>query len=50
MSNLLREEYSLTKLREELKGRKRKLCQCCKKFGHLACCYAVSEFSAKDNI
>jgi len=26
----------MTKLGEELEGRKGKLCQCCKKFGHLA--------------
>ena len=37
MSNLLREKHSLAKLREELEGRKGKLCQCCKKFGHMAC-------------
>ena len=36
MSNLLREKHSLTKLREELEGRKGKLCQCCKRFRHLA--------------
>jgi len=36
MSNLLRERRSLAKLREELEGRRGKLCQCCKKFGHLA--------------
>ena len=36
MSNLLREKCSLTKLREELEGRRGKLCWCCKKFGHLA--------------
>jgi len=36
MSNLLREKHSLTKLREELEGRRGKLCWCCKKFGHLA--------------
>ena len=36
MSNLLREKCSLAKLREELEGRRGKLCQCCKKFGHLA--------------
>ena len=35
ISNLLREKHSLTKLREELKGRKGKLCRCYKKFGHL---------------
>jgi len=37
MSNLLKEKYSLTKLREELEGRRGKLRQCYKKFGHLAC-------------
>jgi len=36
MSNLLNEKCALAKLRAELEGRKRKLCQCCKKFGHLA--------------
>ena len=36
MSNLLNEKRALTKLRAELEGRKGKLCQCCKKFGHLA--------------
>jgi len=36
MSNLLREKHSLAKLREELEGRKEKICRCCKKFGHLA--------------
>jgi len=36
MRNLLREKRSLTKLREELEGRKGKLCWCCKRFGHLA--------------
>jgi len=35
MSNLLKERCSLTKLREELEGRKRKLCRSCKKFRHL---------------
>ena len=35
MSNLLREKHSLAKLREELEGRRGKLYQCCKKFGHL---------------
>jgi len=37
ISNLLKEKCSLTKLREELEGRKEKLCRNCKKFGHLAC-------------
>ena len=36
MSSLLRERCSLTKLREELEERREKLCQCCKKFRHLA--------------
>ena len=36
MSNLLREKCSLTKLRKELERRKGKLCQCCKRFRHLA--------------
>jgi len=36
MNNLLNEKHALTKLRAELEGRKGKLCQCCKKFGHLA--------------
>jgi len=36
LSNLLREKHALAKLREELKGRKVKLCRSCKGFGHLA--------------
>jgi len=36
MSNLLKQKCSLAKLREELEGRKGKLCQCCKKFRYLA--------------
>jgi len=36
MSNLLNEKCALAKLRAELEGRKGKLCQCCKKFRHLA--------------
>jgi len=36
MSNLLKEKYSLTKLRKELEGRREKLCFGCKGFGHLA--------------
>jgi len=35
-SNLLREKYTLTKLRVELEGRKRKLCRNCRGFRHLA--------------
>jgi len=34
---LLKEKRTLTKIRIELEGRKGRLCQCCKKFGHLAC-------------
>ena len=37
MSNLLKEKCSLTKLREELEGKREKLCFSCKGFGHLAC-------------
>jgi len=33
---MLKQKCSLTKLREELKGKKGKLCFSCKKFGHLA--------------
>jgi len=36
MSSLLKEKCALTKLREELEGRKGKLCRSCKGFGHLA--------------
>jgi len=36
MSDLLRERCSLTKLREELEGRRGRLCWQCKGFGHLA--------------
>jgi len=35
MSNLLKEKCSLAKLREELEGKRGKLCRHCKKFGHL---------------
>jgi len=37
LSNLLREKCALAKLKVELEGRRRKLCQYCKGFGHLAC-------------
>jgi len=37
MSNLLKEKYSLTKLREKLEGRRGKLCFSCKGFRYLAC-------------
>jgi len=36
LSNLLREKYTLVKLREELEERKGKLCRSYKEFGHLA--------------
>ena len=36
MSSLLNEKRALAKFRAELEGRERKLCRCCKKFGHLA--------------
>ena len=36
MSSLLKEKYALAKLREELEGRKGKLCRNCKGFRHLA--------------
>jgi len=36
LGNLLREKCALAKLREELEGRKGKLCRCCKGFGYLA--------------
>jgi len=36
MSNLLKERHPLAKLREELEGRREKLCRSCKGFGHLA--------------
>jgi len=37
MSTILKEKCALAKLRAELEERKGKLCQCCKKFGYLAC-------------
>jgi len=47
MSNLLKEKYSLTKLREELEERKGKLCRCCEKFRHLAHNYKNKEEEEK---
>jgi len=35
ISNLLKEKRALAKLRAELEEKQRKLCRCCKKFGHL---------------
>jgi len=36
MSNLLNQKHALAKLRAELEGRRRRVCQCCKGFGYLA--------------
>jgi len=36
MRAMLKERHALTKLRAELEERERKLCRCCRKFGHLA--------------
>ena len=36
MSNLLREKHVLAKLREELEGKKGRLCRSCRGFRHLA--------------
>jgi len=36
LSNLLKEKHALAKLREELEGKKGKLCKNCKKFRYLA--------------
>jgi len=36
LSNLLKEKCALAKLRVELEGKKGKLCQSCRGFGHLA--------------
>ena len=36
LSSMLKQKWSLARLREELKERKGKLCFSCKKFGHLA--------------
>jgi len=36
MSNLLKEKHALAKIRVEIEKKSRKLCQCYKKFGHLA--------------
>jgi len=34
--NLLNQKHALAKLRVELEGRGGRICQCCRKFGHLA--------------
>jgi len=36
ISNLLKEKHALTKLGDELEGRRGKLCRRCKGFGYLA--------------
>ena len=36
LHNLLNQKYALAKLRAELEGRGGRICQCCRKFGHLA--------------
>ena len=37
MSGLLNQKHALAKLRVELEGRRGRMCQYCKKLGHLAC-------------
>jgi len=37
MNNMLNQQQTLTKLRVELEGRKKRKCFSCKKFRHLAC-------------
>ena len=37
MSNLLNQKHTLAKLKAELEGRRKRICQCCRRFGHLAC-------------
>jgi len=36
MSNLLNQKHALAKLKAELKGRRERICQCYRRFGHLA--------------
>jgi len=36
MSSLLNQKHTLIKLRAELEGRRKRICQYCKRFGHLA--------------
>jgi len=50
MSNLLNKKCTLTKLRTELEGRKGKLCQYYKKFGHLARNYRNKEEGEKRTV
>jgi len=35
MSSMLNQQHALTRLKAELEGRSRKICQCCKRFRHL---------------
>ena len=37
MSNLLNQKHALAKLKAELEGRRERICQCCRRFRHLAC-------------
>ena len=37
MNNLLNQKHALTKLRAELERKRGRICQCCKRFRHLAC-------------
>jgi len=39
MSNLLNQKHALAKLKIELEGRRERICQCCRRFGHLVCNY-----------
>jgi len=36
MSNLLNQKHALAKLKAELEGRRERICQYCRRFGHLA--------------
>jgi len=36
MSSLLNQKHTFAKLRAELEGRRKRIYQCCKRFGHLA--------------
>jgi len=50
MSNLLKEKYALAKLREELEGRRGKLCRSCKGFRYLACNYRNKKEGKKGTV
>ena len=47
MSNLLNQKYALAKLRAELEEKRKKIYQCCKRFGHLACNYRNKKVKVK---